>query len=150
VRLEQQHSVITGRNMSDLALVFLQVGMRYFNKRTNKYHNPIVNLDKLWTLVGEEVGDTLNTLHACLHASLTTLRASRGWCLRAHNAQLHDFGFGHCSQVHAALETPEVGAASAAHSAHTLPTDIMSLHTCVLGETGTRGGGQEHVGGGRH
>lgn len=33
----------------------LQVGMRYFNKRTNKYHNPIVNLDKLWTLVGEEV-----------------------------------------------------------------------------------------------
>lgn len=35
--------------------VFLQVGMRYYNKRTNKYHNPIVNLDKLWTLVGEEV-----------------------------------------------------------------------------------------------
>ena len=33
----------------------LQVGMRYFNKRTNKYHSPIVNLDKLWTLVGDEV-----------------------------------------------------------------------------------------------
>ena len=33
----------------------LQVGMRYFNKRTNKYFNPIVNLDKLWALVGEEV-----------------------------------------------------------------------------------------------
>jgi hypothetical protein len=32
-----------------------QVGMRYFNKRTNKYWNPIINLDKLWTLVGEEV-----------------------------------------------------------------------------------------------
>ena len=29
--------------------------MRYFNKRTNKYFNPIMNLDKLWTLVGEEV-----------------------------------------------------------------------------------------------
>ena len=29
--------------------------MRYFNKRTNKYWNPIINLDKLWTLVGEEV-----------------------------------------------------------------------------------------------
>ncbi len=28
--------------------------MRYFNKRTNKYFNPIINLDKLWTLVGEE------------------------------------------------------------------------------------------------
>jgi steroid 5-alpha reductase family enzyme len=35
--------------------VLLQVGMRYFNKRTNKYHSPIVNLDKLWTLVGDEV-----------------------------------------------------------------------------------------------
>lgn len=34
----------------------LQVGMRYFNKRTNKYFNPIINLDKLWALVGEEVG----------------------------------------------------------------------------------------------
>ena len=30
--------------------------MRYFNKRTNKYHCPLINLDKLWTLVGEEVG----------------------------------------------------------------------------------------------
>lgn len=36
-------------------LVPPQVGMRYFNKRTNKYHSPIVNLDKLWTLVGDEV-----------------------------------------------------------------------------------------------
>ena len=35
--------------------VWYQVGMRYFNKRTNKYFNPIINLDKLWTLVGEEV-----------------------------------------------------------------------------------------------
>jgi large subunit ribosomal protein L27Ae len=34
---------------------FGKVGMRYFNKRTNKYHSPIVNLDKLWTLVGDEV-----------------------------------------------------------------------------------------------
>lgn len=29
--------------------------MRYFNLNKNKYHNPIINLDKLWTLVGEEV-----------------------------------------------------------------------------------------------
>ena len=33
----------------------LQVGMRYFNLKKNKYHCPIVNLDKLWSLVGEEV-----------------------------------------------------------------------------------------------
>lgn len=32
-----------------------QVGMRYFHLNRNKYHCPIVNLDKLWTLVGEEV-----------------------------------------------------------------------------------------------
>lgn len=29
--------------------------MRYFHLNKNKYHNPIVNLDKLWSLVGEEV-----------------------------------------------------------------------------------------------
>ena len=34
----------------------LQVGMRYFHLNKNKYHSPIINLDKLWTLVGEEVG----------------------------------------------------------------------------------------------
>ncbi|KAF5836155.1 component of cytosolic 80S ribosome and 60S large subunit [Dunaliella salina] len=34
---------------------FGKVGMRYFHINKNKYHNPIVNLDKLWSLVGEEV-----------------------------------------------------------------------------------------------
>lgn len=34
----------------------VQVGMRHFNIRKNKYHCPIVNLDKLWSLVGTEVG----------------------------------------------------------------------------------------------
>lgn len=29
--------------------------MRHFHLSKNKYFNPIVNLDKLWTLVGEEV-----------------------------------------------------------------------------------------------
>jgi large subunit ribosomal protein L27Ae len=29
--------------------------MRHFHKQKNHYHCPIVNLDKLWTLVGEEV-----------------------------------------------------------------------------------------------
>lgn len=34
-----------------------QVGMRYYNKRKNKYYCPIINLDKLWALKGEEVRD---------------------------------------------------------------------------------------------
>jgi hypothetical protein len=33
----------------------MQVGMRYFNLKKNKYFCPIINLDKLWSLVGEEV-----------------------------------------------------------------------------------------------
>jgi hypothetical protein len=32
--------------------------MRYFHLNKNKYHCPIVNLDKLWTLVGEEVSSS--------------------------------------------------------------------------------------------
>jgi large subunit ribosomal protein L27Ae len=30
--------------------------MRHFHYQRNHYFNPIINLDKLWTLVGEEVG----------------------------------------------------------------------------------------------
>jgi len=33
---------------------FGKVGMRHFNIAKNHYFNPIINLDKLWTLVGEE------------------------------------------------------------------------------------------------
>jgi hypothetical protein len=33
----------------------LQVGMRTFHKLKNHFHCPIINLDKIWTLVGEEV-----------------------------------------------------------------------------------------------
>jgi large subunit ribosomal protein L27Ae len=33
----------------------LQVGMRHFHKTKNQFHCPIVNLDKIWSLVGEEV-----------------------------------------------------------------------------------------------
>ena len=29
--------------------------MRYFHKTNNQFHRPIVNLDKIWTLVGEDV-----------------------------------------------------------------------------------------------
>lgn len=36
------------------ALVPVQVGMRYFHFSKNKYHCPVINLDKIWTLVGEE------------------------------------------------------------------------------------------------
>jgi large subunit ribosomal protein L27Ae len=31
---------------------FGKVGMRHFNMRKNKYHCPVVNLDKLWSLAG--------------------------------------------------------------------------------------------------
>ncbi|KAK9788151.1 hypothetical protein WJX73_007414 [Symbiochloris irregularis] len=34
---------------------FGKVGMRHFNLKRNKYHCPIINVDKLWSLVGEEV-----------------------------------------------------------------------------------------------
>ncbi|CAG8469277.1 9475_t:CDS:2 [Dentiscutata erythropus] len=33
---------------------FGKVGMRYFHMTRNKFHRPIINLDKLWTLVSEE------------------------------------------------------------------------------------------------
>uniref|UniRef100_A0A6U2DTH4 Large ribosomal subunit protein uL15/eL18 domain-containing protein n=1 Tax=Chlamydomonas euryale TaxID=1486919 RepID=A0A6U2DTH4_9CHLO len=33
---------------------FGKVGMRHFHLNKNAYHCPIVNLDKLWSLVGEE------------------------------------------------------------------------------------------------
>lgn len=31
-----------------------KVGMRYFHLNKNKYFCPIINLDKIWTLVGED------------------------------------------------------------------------------------------------
>merc|ERR1712060_375702 len=33
---------------------FGKVGMRYFHKTNNQFHCPAINLDKIWTLVGEE------------------------------------------------------------------------------------------------
>merc|ERR1712113_1129343 len=33
---------------------FGKVGMRYFHKTNNKFFNPILNVDKIWTLVGED------------------------------------------------------------------------------------------------
>uniref|UniRef100_A0A7N0VNK9 Large ribosomal subunit protein uL15/eL18 domain-containing protein n=1 Tax=Kalanchoe fedtschenkoi TaxID=63787 RepID=A0A7N0VNK9_KALFE len=36
---------------------FGKVGMRYFHKLRNKFYCPIVNVDKLWSLVPQEVKD---------------------------------------------------------------------------------------------
>jgi len=33
---------------------FGKVGMRYFHKTNNKFYCPIVNVDRLWTLVSDE------------------------------------------------------------------------------------------------
>ena len=33
---------------------FGKVGMRYFHLNKNKFHCPVINLDKIWALVGEE------------------------------------------------------------------------------------------------
>jgi len=33
---------------------FGKVGMRHYNMNKNHFFNPIINLDKLWSLVGEE------------------------------------------------------------------------------------------------
>uniref|UniRef100_A0A7S1X9Q0 Large ribosomal subunit protein uL15/eL18 domain-containing protein n=1 Tax=Tetraselmis chuii TaxID=63592 RepID=A0A7S1X9Q0_9CHLO len=33
---------------------FGKVGMRHFHLNKNKYYCPVINLDKIWTLVGEE------------------------------------------------------------------------------------------------
>ncbi|XP_010674592.2 60S ribosomal protein L27a-3 [Beta vulgaris subsp. vulgaris] len=34
---------------------FGKVGMRYFHRLRNKFHCPIVNLDKLWSMVPDDV-----------------------------------------------------------------------------------------------
>jgi large subunit ribosomal protein L27Ae len=36
---------------------FGKVGMRYFHKLRNKFHCPIVNIDKLWSMVPQDVKD---------------------------------------------------------------------------------------------
>eukprot|EP00271_Cylindrocystis_brebissonii_P008934 TRINITY_DN23476_c0_g1_i1.p1 TRINITY_DN23476_c0_g1~~TRINITY_DN23476_c0_g1_i1.p1 ORF type:complete len:147 (+),score=30.04 TRINITY_DN23476_c0_g1_i1:88-528(+) len=39
---------------------FGKVGMRHFHKTMNKYHCPIINLDKLWSLIPEEIKGQLD------------------------------------------------------------------------------------------
>ncbi|KAL2935033.1 60S ribosomal protein L27a-3 [Bienertia sinuspersici] len=36
---------------------FGKVGMRYFHRLRNKFHCPIVNLDKIWSMVPQDVKD---------------------------------------------------------------------------------------------
>merc|ERR1711975_126718 len=38
---------------------FGKVGMRYFHKTQNKFYCPIINVDRLWTLVSEENRENL-------------------------------------------------------------------------------------------
>jgi hypothetical protein len=49
--------LLARRSRAALIVCVLQVGMRHFHYSRNKYHCPIVNLDKIWSLVGEEVRD---------------------------------------------------------------------------------------------
>eukprot|EP00245_Coleochaete_scutata_P018062 TRINITY_DN9211_c0_g1_i1.p1 TRINITY_DN9211_c0_g1~~TRINITY_DN9211_c0_g1_i1.p1 ORF type:complete len:147 (+),score=29.94 TRINITY_DN9211_c0_g1_i1:85-525(+) len=39
---------------------FGKVGMRYYHKTMNQFHCPIVNLDRLWSLVSEDVKGKLD------------------------------------------------------------------------------------------
>lgn len=43
--------------------------MRHFHLQKNKYFCPIINLDKIWTLVGEEVRRTGNWVNNAVMAS---------------------------------------------------------------------------------
>lgn len=54
----------------------MQVGMRHFHKQKNHYHCPIVNLDKLWALVGEEVRCTDSCCDASRCSSSSNRRSS--------------------------------------------------------------------------
>lgn len=55
--LEDQGSAQSTQPMCSHTSVTLQVGMRHYHKLKNHFHNPIINLDKLWTLPGLDVRD---------------------------------------------------------------------------------------------
>ncbi|KAI3885853.1 hypothetical protein MKW92_031891 [Papaver armeniacum] len=40
-----------GKSRSTILVIFGKVGMRYFHKLRNKFYCPIVNIDKLWSMV---------------------------------------------------------------------------------------------------
>ncbi|KAJ4976507.1 hypothetical protein NE237_001613 [Protea cynaroides] len=45
---------------------FSKVGMRYFHKLRNKFYCPIINIDKLWSLIPQEVKDKASPENAPL------------------------------------------------------------------------------------
>jgi len=69
---------------------FGKVGMRYFHLQRNKYHRPIVNLDTIWNLVGEEVrkkyaaakpGDAVPVIDVTQHNYFKVQPATTIYCL---------------------------------------------------------------------
>lgn len=81
--------------------------MRHFHKQKNHYHCPIVNLDKLWALVGEEVSRCRNEMTKS--AAGTSLMGSNCSHNRRHSssrttAVLSSNGSKH-SKVHTQQET---------------------------------------------
>jgi hypothetical protein len=63
----------------DLTCLLLQVGMRHFHKLKNHYHCPIVNLDKLWTLVGEQVSKHAGCSDGDVLGCCRTTKAASRW-----------------------------------------------------------------------
>ncbi|KAJ6870765.1 60S ribosomal protein L27a-3 [Populus alba x Populus x berolinensis] len=54
----QEACTTTGSSSTNTILVTsVKVGMRYFHKLRNKFHCPIVNIDKLWSMVPQDVKD---------------------------------------------------------------------------------------------
>ena len=52
---DDMNHLIWADNSASPGVSGLQVGMRHFNIRKNQYFQPIINLDKLWSLLGNEV-----------------------------------------------------------------------------------------------
>lgn len=58
---------------------FGKVGMRYFHKQKNHFWKPILNLDKLWTLIPEEQRQQLQSSASAANAPvIDTLAAGYG------------------------------------------------------------------------
>lgn len=131
--------------------------MRYFHLSKNKYFNPIINLDKLWTLVGEEVGvcaqGSTGTEQSGQHAPMQP-SAHGYWCLRS-GAQLpasvaetfkghgthtplkcmaagHDVRDRHVGHCPGTLQARSRMMALGEHSAWMLP-QLCIVHECTYG-----------------
>ena len=56
---------------------FGKVGMRYFHKTNNQFFKPIVNVDKLWAIMGEEVCEIHSHTHMCVRHTAHVKRRTR-------------------------------------------------------------------------